>query len=180
MRDGRANVVAGGSAMAAKKESPEPDPTRDITVITKQRGPPVPFNDATTHSGAKNTVSKRKRPDKGIDAYLAALPVDHLSALQKLRKLIKEIVPTATEELTFQVPTFMYHGPLVAYAAGRKHCSFFVRSNVLMKAMQKELMPYFAGPGTLRFTDMEPLPSTLVRAIVKARMQENEAAKSSG
>lgn len=153
-----------------------PDEEITIKVARAPRRDPA-FHDAVTKNGAKRTVSKRRKPEDGVETYLAKLPVDQLEALQRVRKIVKEVAPGATEELHYQVPTFLHHGPLVAYAAGKKHCSFFVRSHPLMKTMEKELAPYFAGPGTLRFNALEPIPSKLLQAIVRARMRENEAAK---
>jgi len=44
-----------------------------------------------------------------------------------------------------------------------------------MEALGEELKPYFSGKGTLRFPADKPLPAALVRRIVKARIEENEA-----
>jgi len=157
---------------------PAKRPDEEITIkVARSPRRDSGFHEAVTNHGGKRTVSKRRKAEDGVETYLAKLPVDQLEALQRVRKLVRELVPDATEDLHYQVPTFMYHGPLVAYAAGKKHCSFFVRSHPLMKTMERELAPYFAGPGTLRFTAMEPIPTTVIKAIVLARMRENEAAK---
>lgn len=145
-------------------------------ITTRSGGTPAGFHDAITNVRVRPTTSRRRHPEKGVDAYIAKLSEEHKSAIQRVRDIIRSVAPTATEEIHMSVPTFMYHGPLVSFAVVRKHCSFFVRSPALMQAMQKELAPYVAGPGTLRFSHMEPLPTPLLRAIVKARMGENEGA----
>lgn len=55
----------------------------------------------------------RKKPES-VDDYLASVPADARAALLKLRKTIQAAAPKATEEISYQVPTFKHHGGLVA------------------------------------------------------------------
>jgi uncharacterized protein YdhG (YjbR/CyaY superfamily) len=110
-----------------------------------------------------------------VDNYLAAVPEKARETLSKLRNTIRSIVPNATEGISYQVPTFKYQGSLVAYAALPKHCSFFVMSPAVMEAHKDELKSYDTSKGTIRFPADKPLPESLVKKIVKARIAENEA-----
>jgi len=116
----------------------------------------------------------RKKPES-VDDYLASVPADARAALLKLRKTIQAAAPKATEEISYQVPTFKHHGGLVAYAAFPDHCSFFVMSTEVMRTHAAELEGYPVGKGSIRFPADKPLPATLVRKLVKARIAENEA-----
>ena len=110
-----------------------------------------------------------------VDNYLAAVPAEARAALSKLRNTIRSVVPNATEVISYQVPTFKYQGSLVAYAAFPKHCSFFVMSPAVMDAQRDELKSYDTSKGTIHFPADKPLPESLVKKIVKARIAENEA-----
>ena len=111
-----------------------------------------------------------------VEEYLAALPEGSRAALTKIRETIKAAAPEATETISYQMPAFKHHGRfLVSYAAFKDHCSFFPASNAVMRALGKELKPYFSGKGTLRFTAEKPIPAALVKKIVKARLEENAA-----
>jgi uncharacterized protein YdhG (YjbR/CyaY superfamily) len=111
-----------------------------------------------------------------VEDYMAALPEAPRAALEKLRKTIKAAAPEATETISYQMPAFKLHGRfLVSYAAFKNHCSLFPASTKVLEAHGEELKPYFSGKGTIRFTVDEPLPSTLVKKIVKARIEENAA-----
>jgi uncharacterized protein YdhG (YjbR/CyaY superfamily) len=111
-----------------------------------------------------------------VESYLAALPEESRAALEKLRKTIKAAAPKATEKISYQMPAFEENGRfLVSYAAFKNHCSLFPASNAVMAALGEELMPYFSGKGTLRFTADKPIPTALVKKIVKARLEENAA-----
>jgi len=113
-----------------------------------------------------------------VEEYLAALPAHKRTALEKLRKTIKAAAPEAAETISYQMPAFKDHGRiLVYYAAFKDHYSLFPASESVMEALGDELKPYFAGKGTIRFDADKPLPAALVRKIVKARIEENAAAR---
>ena len=109
-----------------------------------------------------------------VDEYLSALPEDQRVALQKLRETIGAAAPGAVETISYQMPAFKLDGRfLVSYAAFKDHCSFFPASTKVIRALGEQLKPYLSGKGTMRFTVDDPLPSALVRKVVKARIEEN-------
>jgi uncharacterized protein YdhG (YjbR/CyaY superfamily) len=111
-----------------------------------------------------------------VEDYLAPLPEDQRAALEKLRATIRAAAPEATETISYQMPTYKLRGRvLVYYAAFKDHCSLFPASEAVMEALGEELKPHFSGKGTLRFTPDKPIPVALVKKIVKARIEENEA-----
>jgi uncharacterized protein YdhG (YjbR/CyaY superfamily) len=118
-----------------------------------------------------------KRPAKAatVDAYLAAVPEDFRVALENLRKVIRGAAPDATERIGYAIPMFYQRGPLVSFAAFQDHCSFYVMSPAVMDAFQVDLKRYETSKGTIRFTPAKPLPASLVKKLVKARIAENEA-----
>jgi uncharacterized protein YdhG (YjbR/CyaY superfamily) len=111
-----------------------------------------------------------------VDEYLALVPDDARAALEKLRKTIKAAAPDTTETISYQMPTFKYQGrALVGYAAFKNHCSLFPYSGKIMNLCKEELESYETSKGTIRFPVDRPLPSAVVRKIVKTRMEEIEA-----
>jgi uncharacterized protein YdhG (YjbR/CyaY superfamily) len=108
------------------------------------------------------------------DEYLAALSVDKRRALEKLRKDIKAAAPKAEECISYGIPGFRLNGKLlVSYGAAAKHCAFYLGST--LQAFKMEMKDYdTSGKGTLRFPAEEPLPTSLVRKIVKARIAEQK------
>ena len=112
----------------------------------------------------------------GVEDYLAALPEDQHSALEKLRTTIRTTVPDATETISYQMPTFEVDGRfLVSYGAFKDHCSLFPASGAVMEALGNELQPYYSGKGTIRFTAERPLPAALVTKVVEVRLEETAA-----
>jgi uncharacterized protein YdhG (YjbR/CyaY superfamily) len=106
------------------------------------------------------------------DEYLAGVPADKRRALEKLRKDIKAAAPKAEECISYGLPGFRLNGKLlVSYGAAAKHCAFYPGSTI--RAFTKALEEYdTSGKGTIRFPAEKPLPSPLVRKIVKARVAE--------
>lgn len=109
-----------------------------------------------------------------IDEYLKELPGPVRTTLENLRRTIQSAAPKAEEVISYGMPAFKHHGMLVYFAAFKNHYSFFPGS-ASMAGLDKELEPWRTSKGTLQFTTDKPLPSALIRKIVKARVEENEA-----
>jgi uncharacterized protein YdhG (YjbR/CyaY superfamily) len=113
-----------------------------------------------------------------IEEYLAPLSKEKRAALEKLRRDIKSAAPKAEECISYQMPSFRLDGRmLVSFAAWANHCAFYPGSFPL-EVHQKELKTYDTSKGTLRFPVDSPLPATLVRKLVKARITQNAAKQS--
>jgi uncharacterized protein YdhG (YjbR/CyaY superfamily) len=112
------------------------------------------------------------RKPQTIDEYLAPLSEEKRAALQKLRRAIKAAAPQAEECISYQIPAFRLGGRLlVAFGAAAKHCAFYPGS-APVEGFKDELDPYDTSKGTIRFQAERPLPTTLVRKLVKARIAE--------
>jgi len=117
----------------------------------------------------------QQKPAKNVDEYLAAVSDEVRPVLEKLRKTIRSAAPKAEEVISYQIPMFKYHGPLVFFAAFRNHCSFYVVSKPIMDVFTSELKPWDTSGTTIHFSAKNPLPASLVKKIVKARIEENES-----
>jgi uncharacterized protein YdhG (YjbR/CyaY superfamily) len=112
-------------------------------------------------------------PTKGIprtvDEYIAGFSPDVQAILQKIRQTIKAAAPDAEEAISYRMPAFRLNGVLVYFAAFKKHIGFFppVRGEEsLMRAAQ----PYAGPKGNLQLPLEKPIPYSLIRRIVKARV----------
>ena len=120
-------------------------------------------------------VGKPKTNAKNIDEYLAALSDDKRAALEKLRKTIRAAAPKAEECISYGVPAFRLNGRLlVAFGAAANHCAFYPGA-FPVAAHKNELKDYDTSKGTIRIRAANPLPATLVRKLVKARIAETAA-----
>ena len=116
---------------------------------------------------------KKSPPAKDINAYLKTVPPGSRAVLRKLRAAIKAAAPGAEEGISYRIPVFKFHGPLVFFAAFEDHCSLFVPGKALVASLKSELRDYYTSGATIHFTPEHPLPMPLVRKIVKARIEHN-------
>ncbi len=108
-----------------------------------------------------------------IDEYLAALPDAQRAALEKLRRIIRAAAAKAEECISYRLPAFRMKRMLVGFGATANHCAFYPMSSSTIEAHKDELKDYETSKGTIRFQPDRPLPATLVRKLVKARIEEN-------
>lgn len=105
-----------------------------------------------------------------VDEYLDGAPEPHRSTLRNLRATLREVLPVASEGMSYGVPAFLIEGKAVAgYAYSKNHCSYFPHSGSILPAMAAELTSYSWSKGTLRFPIDQPLPQALVARLVEAR-----------
>lgn len=120
----------------------------------------------------RGTGWKGKIRAETIDEYLAAVSGDKRVALQRLRKTIRAVAPRAEECISYQLPAFRLDGRmLVWFGAAANHCSLY--PGALPAEFEKELAAYDTSKGTIRFQPDRPLPASLVRKLVRARIAAN-------
>ena len=109
---------------------------------------------------------------KEIDAYLEPLPEDVRAALERLRAIIKQVAPKATERVSYGIPIFRLDKDLVGISAKKDHCSLHTMSPPLVEALGEALSSVRVSGATIQFDPQSPLPRELVEQIVRARIQE--------
>lgn len=111
---------------------------------------------------------------KNIDEYIVQFPDGTQAILNKLRKVIKETAPEATEKISYQMPTFALHGNLVHFAAYKNHIGFYPAPSGIAK-FKEELSSYKGAKGSVQFPIDKELPYELIKRIVKFRVEENKS-----
>ena len=120
-------------------------------------------------------MKKNTAIPKTVSEYLAAVPEPARSALKEVRAAIRAVAPAETTEvISYGMPMFRYKGVLMGYAAYPKHCSLFLSTSSLLEKFKNELSRYQTSKGTIRFPTDKPLPASLVKKIVKARVAQND------
>ena len=107
-----------------------------------------------------------------IDEYLARVSKPRRTALEKLRRDIRAAAPTAEECISYDIPSYRVGSKLlVSFGAGKNHCAFYPGAHPI-RVHADELKAYDLAKGTIRFSADKPLPSALVKKLVKTRLAE--------
>jgi uncharacterized protein YdhG (YjbR/CyaY superfamily) len=119
-------------------------------------------------------MAERPKPTP-IDDYLRTVPEDRRRSLEDFRAKIRSVVPEAEECISYRIPAFRLHGAIVAgFHATKKGCSYFPFSGSTLKTVARFVRAYDQTKSALHFAPDKPLPITLVRRLIKARMAEIE------
>jgi uncharacterized protein YdhG (YjbR/CyaY superfamily) len=104
--------------------------------------------------------------------YLAALPKDQRTALEKLRVQILAAVKGIEEHFGYGMPGFRYNGhPMLYIGAAKAHCALY---GSVPPGLAERLKDFKTSKGAIQFTPEKPLPADLVKEIVKAKVAEIE------
>jgi uncharacterized protein YdhG (YjbR/CyaY superfamily) len=113
-----------------------------------------------------------------VDSYIATAPLAVQPQLRELRAAIKAEAPNALEKMSYGIPFYEYGGKpgtlasrLVYFAVRKNHIAIYPAGEA------KGLEQYLTERSTLRFPLDRPLPMAKIRAFVKARVKEKDAAK---
>lgn len=107
-----------------------------------------------------------------IDDYITQFPTNIQEILLKIRKVIKDSAPDATEKISYQMPTFYLNGNLVHFAVCKKHIGFYPTPSGINPFVD-ELSAYKCTKGAIQFPLDQPIPYDLISKIVKFRVEES-------
>ncbi|MGH7682049.1 MAG: iron chaperone [Candidatus Eiseniibacteriota bacterium] len=113
---------------------------------------------------------------KSVAEYIAAASPAARPMLRQLRAAVKAAAPKATEGMSYGMPYYSHKGRLVYFAAFKNHVSLFSSTRVL-RAHAAMLTKFKTSKATLQFPIGTRVPVTVVKRIVKAVAQANEASK---
>lgn len=105
-----------------------------------------------------------------VEKYIENFPEEVQQRLTKMREIIKELAPEASERICMGIPTYDLHGKwLVHFAGFRKHIGFYPQPEGIL-AFREKLTEYKTSKGTIQFPMNKPLPEELIREIVAYRV----------
>ena len=112
-----------------------------------------------------------------VTDLIAGLDDPARSLLEGMRSRALELVPGATEGVSYGMPALLHRGKgLVAIAVTRGGYSLYPFSGQVITALADELGDLPRSKGAVSFTEARLLPSVAFDALVRARRDEIDAA----
>lgn len=112
---------------------------------------------------------------QSIDEYQQAFSGEIVVRMQTVREIIHEVVPEVEEAISYQIPCFKYKGYLIYYAAFQHHLSLSNPFSAdFLAHFKDDLKNYKTSKAVIQFPLDKPLPTTLIKEMVKFRKKENE------
>ena len=102
-----------------------------------------------------------------VDEYIAAQPVETQARLRELRAIIRQVVPDATEVISYDMPTYKLGRRRVQFGAAKHHCALYGSA---IDRFTNELRDFKTLKGTVQFPLDRPIPENLVRNLVTAKL----------
>jgi uncharacterized protein YdhG (YjbR/CyaY superfamily) len=111
-------------------------------------------------------------PPQTIDEYIAGAAAEAQPILRRIRRIVTDAVPGATEAISYRMPAFRVRRIFCYVAAFTAHIGIFppVKGSA---TLQKRLARYRGPKGNLRFPLDEPMPYALIAQVVKALAREH-------
>ncbi|HEX6221407.1 MAG TPA: DUF1801 domain-containing protein [Acidimicrobiia bacterium] len=108
-----------------------------------------------------------------VDKYIEKAPQPHRSTLSEIRETLRELLPDATETISYGMPAFKVGSkPVAGYAYYKNHCSYFPHSSGVLTRLVNEIEGYEWSKGTLKFPPDSPPPRELLARLVAVRLDE--------
>jgi len=107
-----------------------------------------------------------------IDKYHSSFPADIQKILEQLRHTIRQTAPKATETISYGMPAFRQNKILAYYAVNKEHIGFYPTPSPIIY-FKKELEKFKTSKGAIQFSIDKPLPLTLIKKIIKFRVDED-------
>ena len=111
-----------------------------------------------------------------VDAYIATFPEKTQVQLQNIRTIIRQVIPQATEVISYKMPAYKLKGVVVYFAGYTNHIGFYPTGTGIAK-FQHEFGNYKSSKGAVQFPIDQPLPEDLIQRIVAFKAQEDELKK---
>jgi uncharacterized protein YdhG (YjbR/CyaY superfamily) len=117
-----------------------------------------------------------KKAPKDVDAYIESAPEEVREKLKEIRAAIKKSAPTAVERISYGMPYYDYRGRLAYFAFAKAHIGLYIPPPVIDEH-KNELADYDTAKATVRFPLDKKIPVTLIKKLIKTRIEKNNKRK---
>lgn len=100
---------------------------------------------------------------KTVNEYLQNATSPQKAEYERIKSIVKKLVPKAEEVISYGIPTFKYKGKyLIYFSVAKSHMSVYPTLG--------KVKPTKGTKGTFRFTEDKPVPEAVIKEIVTTRL----------
>lgn len=108
-----------------------------------------------------------------VRALYSAAASEHRKTMLVMRERILEIIPNATEVISYGMPAFKVDGHIVAgIMAAKNHVGYYPFSGSVLSLFPKELAKYKTTKSAIHIPIGESLSKVLIAKLIKARIAQ--------
>ena len=109
---------------------------------------------------------------ESFDKYIDLFPSETKLMLEKIRDVIRQNAPDASELIAYNMPAYkLKNKPLLYFAGYDKHIGLYATPSG-HENFKKELSKYKQGKGSVQFPLDKDIPYDLIAKIVQFRVEE--------
>ncbi len=106
---------------------------------------------------------------------MAELPEPQRSAITAVYDRARELVPEATEGVSYGMPALRHRGKaLLSVMNAKGHIGLYPFSPAALDTVRDDLAGFSLAKGTVRFTPEQPIPADVLDRLIAARVAEIE------
>ncbi|MCL2632120.1 MAG: DUF1801 domain-containing protein [Coriobacteriia bacterium] len=106
-----------------------------------------------------------------IDDYISQYSNEIQLILRRVRQVIADSAPDATERISYRMPCFWLNGPLIYFAAQKNHLGVYPTASGI-SAFRSKLAEYKTSKGAVQFSYDKPIPYDLIAEITRFKVEE--------
>ncbi|MBA4285556.1 MAG: hypothetical protein C0434_08505 [Xanthomonadaceae bacterium] len=102
-----------------------------------------------------------------VSNYLAELPDDRRSALDRLRASCLAALPDAVESMDYGMPSYRRHGQIeIAFASQKQYIALYLMKPAVLAANKAALKGLSVGKACVRFASPERMDFALIERLL--------------
>lgn len=107
-----------------------------------------------------------------VSQHIKEFDKEQRVALQEVRQVILEALPTCKEVIKYGIPTYEIEGvAVIGFDGFKNHNSIFPYGSAINQILAKELAKYRQTKGSIHFDKEKAFPKGLLRRIIKERIR---------
>lgn len=117
-------------------------------------------------------MQKQTPQSNPVETYIASFPEPVQKLMHHIAATIRAAAPGATEETSYQMPSFHLNGPVAYFAVYKHHIGFYPTPSAITH-FKKEIAQYKSSKGAVQFPLDKPIPYDLIDKMVRFKVSEN-------